>query len=198
MRALCDYSLFLPSVFIRLLPWASVGFRSGAISVCRGENPKFTTVSPVNMRSLGSPTVFYTPSASVGFRGLPWAPGVSIYVGAVCTETRSSDAVFLGDIRILDALILFLLHCIFRGLPRASVVSIFVCASGMATRSPNAVFPGNKRTQWALILFPPVSFRGLHCASVGFRGLPLCPYMAGSLVREPEVQTMYFPEIFGF
>ena len=70
-------------------------------------------VSPGNIRTIGRIAVF---SDSVGFRGPPRASGVSVNAGSA-TETRSTNAVCSGNIRILCLRMLFLAAASYRGLP---------------------------------------------------------------------------------
>ena len=103
--------------------------------------------------------------ASVRFRGLPSATGLSIYVRASGPTTESSAA-FPRIMRILAWFRLFLVSVSFRGIPRAPVglrlVHIYCDVSGTETLSPNAVFPGNIRTLGGFMPFrASVSFRAL-------------------------------------
>ena len=79
------------------------------------------------MRNLGALSLFLDCAI---FRDLPWAPvgpGVSVLAWASGTDARSSEAVFLGNIRTVVALTLFLDP---RQLPRASVLALFDSAAG--------------------------------------------------------------------
>ena len=80
------------------------------------------------------------------------------HVGASGAETRRSNAVCPGNIRILGALRPFLASAGFR--------FVHVSESGTEPQSPNAVFPGSIRILGRLMPF---------LAPGGFRGLPLCP-----------------------
>ena len=105
------------------------------------------------------------------------------------TETVSPYALFPGNIRILDLLILFLDSVGIRS------VRIF---RGVGYGNPKFKHRIPRKYAHSTLAYSSFSFRGNHRAYVGFRWLPVCPYMPGGSGTETQSPNTVFPGIFGF